>query len=76
MVSLNKDIHTQYIQGLKSGSYSDFNKLYSIYSDLLYGFVLHLTKSPSDAKDVLQETYLRISACTLCNDVQPTANGS
>lgn len=60
MVSLNKDIHTQYIQGLKSGSYSDFNKLYSIYSDLLYGFVLNLTKSPSDAKDVLQETFLRI----------------
>jgi len=55
-----KDIHSQYIEGLKSGSYSDFNKLYSIYADLLYGFVLNLTKSPTEAKDVLQETFLRI----------------
>ena len=31
-----------------------------MYADLLYGFVLNLTKSPDDAEDILQETFLRI----------------
>jgi len=57
---VNKDIHTQLIQGLKSGSHKDFDKLYAIYADLLYGFVLNLTKSSSTAKDILQETFLRV----------------
>lgn len=60
MKNVTKDIHIQYIEGLRSGSEADFNKLYSIYADLLYGFILHLTKSPSLAKDVLQETFLRV----------------
>jgi len=48
------------IKGLKSGSYKDFDRLYTIYADMLYGFVLNLTKSSSEAKDILQETFLRI----------------
>ncbi|RKR84020.1 RNA polymerase sigma-70 factor (ECF subfamily) [Mucilaginibacter gracilis] len=55
-----EDIHIRHIEGLKCGRQADFNKLYSIYADLLYGFVLNLTKSPSIAEDVLQETFLRI----------------
>lgn len=57
---MNKNIHAHLIGGLKSGSYKDFDKLYAIYADLLYGFVLNMTKSPSEAKDILQETFLRI----------------
>ncbi|MDR1098627.1 MAG: RNA polymerase sigma factor, partial [Tannerella sp.] len=53
-------IHLSLIAGLKSGSYEDFDKLYAIYSDMLYGFVLNLTKSSSEAKDILQETFLRV----------------
>jgi RNA polymerase sigma-70 factor (ECF subfamily) len=55
-----RNIHAKYISGLVSGSQADFSKLYCIYADLLYSFVLNLTKSPSLAKDVLQETFLRI----------------
>ncbi|MDR0575294.1 MAG: RNA polymerase sigma-70 factor [Tannerella sp.] len=57
---MNRDICISLIIGLKSGSYEDFDKLYAIYSDMLYGFVLNLTKSPSEAEDILQETFLRI----------------
>jgi RNA polymerase sigma-70 factor (ECF subfamily) len=57
---VNRDICISLIKGLKSGSYEDFDKLYAIYSDVLYGFVLNLTKSPSEAKDILQETFLRV----------------
>jgi len=54
------DIHFQLVKDLKDGSYNAFDQLYEIYADLLYGFVLDLTKSPSEAKDILQETFLRI----------------
>jgi RNA polymerase sigma-70 factor (ECF subfamily) len=57
---MKKDIHTQLIQGLKSGSHKDFDKLYAIYADLLYGFVLSLTKSADMSKDILQETFMRV----------------
>jgi len=54
------DIHTRLVKELKDGSYRAFDQLYEIYADLLYGFVLDLTKSPTEAKDILQETFLRI----------------
>jgi len=57
---VNRDIHTSLVRGLKSGSYSDFDKLYVIYSDMLYSFALKLTKSHLEAKDILQETFLRV----------------
>ena len=57
---MNQESHISLIQGLKAGFYKDFDKLYTIYADMLYGFVLNLTKSPSDAKDILQETFLRV----------------
>lgn len=52
--------HQQLIQGLQRGSYEDFDKLYAIYADMLYSFVLHLTKSRSEAGDVVQETFMRV----------------
>ena len=60
MEDRNHNIHEQLVQGVKSGSYEDFNRLYAIYADILYGFVLNLTKSPTEARDVLQETFLRV----------------
>jgi RNA polymerase sigma-70 factor (ECF subfamily) len=57
---MNRDVHLSLITGLKSGSYEDFDKLYAIYSDMLYGFVLNLTKSSLEAEDILQETFLRV----------------
>lgn len=54
------DIHSQLIKELKEGSHDAFDQLYEIYADLLYGFTLDLTKSPSEAKDILQETFIRI----------------
>lgn len=54
------DIHCQLVKELRCGSHEAFDQLYDIYADLLYGFTLDLTKSPSEAKDVLQETFLRV----------------
>lgn len=53
-------IHDKLIENLKDGSYSAFDQLYAIYSDLLYGFALNITKSTSDAKDVVQDTFVKI----------------
>jgi len=53
-------IHSRLVEGLKKGSYDSFDQLYEIYADLLYGFTLDLIKSPSEAKDILQETFTRI----------------
>ncbi|MDR1526000.1 MAG: RNA polymerase sigma-70 factor [Tannerella sp.] len=57
---MHQEVHLSLIEGLKSGSYEDFDKLYTIYSDMLYRFVLNLTKSAQDAEDILQETFLRV----------------
>lgn len=54
------DVHSQLINELRNGSHDAFDQLYEIYADLLYGFSLDLTKSPSEAKDILQESFLRI----------------
>ena len=57
---MNIDIHKKLVKNLKSGSYEDFNKLYTIYVDMLYSFILGLIKSPTEAEDIVQETFLRI----------------
>ena len=35
----------KYILGLRKGSHADFNKLYDLYADRLYGFAYNLTHS-------------------------------
>jgi RNA polymerase sigma-70 factor (ECF subfamily) len=57
---MNTEIHMKLVKSLKSGSYEDFNKLYTIYADMLYNFILGLTKSPTEAEDIVQDTFLRI----------------
>lgn len=60
MKEKSRNIHYDLIVNLKEGSYSAFNQIYEIYADMLYNFVLGLTKSPSEAKDVVQDTFLKI----------------
>jgi RNA polymerase sigma-70 factor (ECF subfamily) len=54
------DVHTKLVNQLCEGSKDAFTKLYMIYSDPLYGFVLKLTKSPTEAENILQETFMRV----------------
>ncbi|MDR3261924.1 MAG: sigma-70 family RNA polymerase sigma factor [Tannerella sp.] len=58
---MEKDIHTKFIEQLRDqGSREAFAKLYMLYSEQVYGFALKLTKSPVEAEDILQETFIRI----------------
>lgn len=50
----------KYIIGLQKGSYSDFNKLYDLYADRLYGFAYNLTHSEEMAEEIVQEVFLKI----------------
>lgn len=59
-MAIEEYLYIDLIKKVKSGSYEDFTRLYFNYADLLYGFVLNLTKSPVDAEDILQETFLKI----------------
>lgn len=52
--------HDQLVKRLKEGSYSAFDQLYNIYFELLYGFALNMTKSTNDAKDIVQDTFVKI----------------
>ena len=59
---LSKANEYKHILGLKHGVYASFDELYNLYANSLYGFVLNMTKSPSESKDILQETFLRVWA--------------
>ncbi|WP_195450268.1 RNA polymerase sigma-70 factor [Bacteroides nordii] len=50
----------KYIIGLQKGSYSDFNRLYDLYADRLYGFAYNLTHSSEMAEEIVQEVFLKI----------------
>lgn len=49
-----------YIKGLIADSYKDFTSLYELYAPQLYAFVFKLTRSKTQAKDILQETFINI----------------
>lgn len=48
------------IKQLQNGSKEAYTRLYLLYSGLVYGFALRLTKSTVDAEDILQETFIRL----------------
>jgi RNA polymerase sigma-70 factor (ECF subfamily) len=52
--------YTKYILNLQNDSYNDFKFLYDTFSGKLYGFVLGLVKSESIAKEIVQETFIKI----------------
>lgn len=49
-----------YIKNLQKGSYSDFNKLYNLYVNRLYGFAYNLTHSSDMAEEIVQEVFLKV----------------
>lgn len=50
----------EYVGGLINGSYSDFTRLYELYSPRLYAFIHSLTHSESFTKDIVQETFIKV----------------
>lgn len=53
-------LEEKYISDLNRGSYRAFDALYSMYSHRLYGFVFKLTKSQSDANDIVQDVFVKL----------------
>lgn len=54
------DIEQMYIERLRNGSYEDFTKLYKLYASRLYAFAFGLTRSEDLAKDIVQETFIKV----------------
>jgi DNA-directed RNA polymerase specialized sigma24 family protein len=44
---------------LKNGSYKAFETLYAEYFDLLYGYVFGLIRSHTQAKEIVQDTFIK-----------------
>lgn len=53
-------LEQQYIHELNRGSYRAFDALYSLYARRLYAFALKMTKSPTDAREIVQDTFVRL----------------
>ena len=54
------DILKVYIKELHKGSHKAFNEIYEMYADKLYGFAFAHTKSRDMAKDIVQDTFLKL----------------
>ncbi|MDO5429110.1 RNA polymerase sigma factor [Parabacteroides sp.] len=54
------DLERIYLERLRKGSYKDFTKLYELYVSRLYAFALGLTHSDVLAKDIVQETFIKV----------------
>lgn len=54
------DIEKAFIKELNDGSYKGFTKLYEIYAPRLYAFVYKLIHSEFIAKDIVQETFIKV----------------
>lgn len=57
------------ITSLKQGDEKAFEKIYSLYSGLLYGKILKLTKSPYAAEEILQVVFTKLWAAR--NKIDP-----
>jgi RNA polymerase sigma-70 factor (ECF subfamily) len=45
---------------LKNGSYKAFEALYAEYFDLLYGYVFGMIRSHNQAKEIVQDTFIKV----------------
>jgi RNA polymerase sigma-70 factor (family 1) len=45
---------------LKNGSYKAFEALYAEYFDLLYGYVFGMIRSHTQAKEIVQDTFIKV----------------
>lgn len=50
----------KHIEGLIKGSYKDFTSLYELYAPHLFAFIFKLTRSKTQTKEILQETFIKI----------------
>lgn len=49
-----------YLERLRKGSYKDFTYLYELYVSRLYAFSLGISHSDALAKDIVQETFIKV----------------
>lgn len=54
------NIEQKHIEGLIGGSYKDFTQLYELYAPRLFAFVLSLSHSELKAKEITQETFIKV----------------
>lgn len=59
-MSKEMDLERMYLERLRKGSYKDFTKLYELYVSRLYAFALGLTHLDALAKDIVQETFIKV----------------
>ena len=59
-MSSRLSIEKQYILDLKKGSYRAFDALYTMYARRLYAYALKITKSTSDASEIVQDTFVNL----------------
>ena len=52
--------YQEHIEKLKNGSYKDFKILYDRFSGNLYGFVYGLVRSETMAKEIVNETFIKL----------------
>jgi RNA polymerase sigma-70 factor (family 1) len=50
----------KWVFDLKMGSYKAFESLYDEYFDLLYGYVFGMIRSHSQAKEIVQDTFIKV----------------
>ena len=55
-----KDNDTELIQAINSGQFNLFHDLVKRYEQKLYNFSLRMCRDPSDAEDMVQETFLNV----------------
>ena len=55
-----KDNDTELIQAINSGQFDLFHDLVKRYEQKLYNFSLRMCRDPSDAEDMVQETFLNV----------------
>lgn len=53
-------IEQKYVYELSQGSYRAFDALYSMYASRLYAFAFKMTKSHAEAKEIVQDTFVRL----------------
>lgn len=51
---------TELTEKLKNGSYKAFEQLYNEYFDLLYGYVFGMIRSHNQAKEIVQDTFIKV----------------
>jgi RNA polymerase sigma-70 factor (ECF subfamily) len=56
-----KDNDTEIIKAINSGQFDLFHELVKRYEQKLYNFSLRMCRDPSDAEDMVQETFLNVS---------------